>query len=97
MKEFINNVKGLVGQKFSSPEDRRFSIKQQAQLDLIEQYGGADKAGVWIDAYSRQFEELLNDTRYDLIDRLSDPETYPDALEDIKNILYPQTYEENIH
>jgi hypothetical protein len=96
---FLNQIENLVTKRLSPQEyqEHRFNIKQDAQLELIIEFGGEEKAGTWIDAYSQQFEELLSRADLDLISRLDDKETRKDALELIRTKLYPEHYATNIH
>ena len=90
MENFINKVENFITKKLSPGEYQahRFDIKQAAQIELMQAFGGDDKAGTWIDAYSRQFEELLSNPELDLIARLDDEVTRTEALEEIKKKLY---------
>ena len=87
MEELISKVENWVNKK-TNPEQYNFDAKQQAQIELIRAFGGDDMAGTWIDAYARRFDELMNDSTADLVNRLSKKETRAEALEEIKNKLY---------
>lgn len=73
---------------FISPNERRFELKMKAQFDIIEEAGGEDIAGTWIDANGKRFDEILEDPQYDFYKLLSDEKTYTETLQKIKNKLY---------
>lgn len=75
-------------ENFINPDERKFEVKQQAQMELIQMAGGDDIAGTWIDANAKRFNELINDPQYNFYKLLSDKETHDEALLKIKNKLY---------
>ena len=85
--KFIEKIENLVDKRFN-PERRKLSTKNQAQIELIQKAGGDDFAGTWIDANGRRFDELVNDPRYNFIERLGDEKTHADALKEIDSKLY---------
>ena len=40
------------------PAEHRLEVTNKAQIELMMAFG-EDKSGVWIDAYSRRFRELI--------------------------------------
>lgn len=87
MEELISKIEDFITPRGNS-EQHKFAVKQQTQIELIDAFGGDDMAGTWIDAYSRQFEEMINNPGLDLIHRLEKKETHAETLEEIKSKLY---------
>lgn len=83
LERFINKTEKLI-----NPREHLFEIKQKAQIELIQKAGGDDFAGTWIDANGRRFEELVNDPRFNFIERLGDEKTHAEALKEIDSKLY---------
>ena len=83
LERIINRIEKLI-----NPKQHSFDIKQEAQKELIQKAGGDDFAGTWIDANGRRFDELVNDPRYNFIERLGDEETHAEALKEIDSKLY---------
>ncbi|MEK7568669.1 MAG: hypothetical protein AAB497_00975 [Patescibacteria group bacterium] len=83
LERIINRTEKLI-----NPKQHSFDIKQSAQTELIQKAGGDDFAGTWIDANGRRFEELVNDPRYNFIERLGDEKTHAEALKEIDSKLY---------
>lgn len=73
---------------FIDPEEHKFEVKQQAQMELIQTAGGEDFAGTWIDANARRFNELINDPQFNFIERLANEDTHNEALAEIQGKLY---------
>ncbi|MGB2580573.1 MAG: hypothetical protein WBC83_02665 [Minisyncoccia bacterium] len=71
-----------------NPEQNKFEIIQGAQMELIERAGGEDFAGMWINANSARFRELMEDPQNNLIERLANDKTREEALEEIQGKLY---------
>lgn len=74
-------------EKKVDPAEHHLEVTNKAQIELMMAFG-EDKSGVWIDAYSRRFRELIDEPGSDLFDRLADGETHADAIEEIKKKLY---------
>lgn len=74
-------------EKRSDPEEYRLQITNTAQMELMREYG-AERSGVWIDAYARRFRELIEDSTLNLEERLANKETHAEAIEEIKKKLY---------
>ncbi len=72
----------------SNTELDTFAVKQQAQIELMEAYGGDEMAGKWIDAYSARLNELINSTEFNFIERLANKDTHNEALLEIREKLY---------
>ena len=75
LEKFINK-----GEKLINSKQYAFEVKQKAQIELIQKAGGDDFAGTWIDANGRRFDELVNDPRYDFIERLPHKNTHTTGL-----------------
>ncbi|KKT82233.1 MAG: hypothetical protein A2V96_01430 [Candidatus Yonathbacteria bacterium RBG_16_43_6] len=69
------------------PAEHRLEVTNKAQIELMMAFG-EDKSGVWIDAYSRRFRELIDEEGSVLFNRLADSETHNDAIEEVKRKLY---------
>lgn len=74
-------------EKNVDPAEHRLEVTNKAQIELMMAFG-KEKTGVWIDAYSRRFRELIDEQGSDLFDRLADSETHDDAIKEIKGKLY---------
>jgi len=72
-----------------NPEQFKFDIMQDAQMELIRRAGGDDIAGTWIDANSAQFRQLMDDERFNYIERLGNEDTHDTAMEEIEKKLTP--------
>lgn len=83
LEKIINKVESRV-----NPENHRFEIKQKAQMELIQMAGGDDFAGAWIDANAKRFDELMNDARFNFIERLANEDTHAEALKEIQSKFY---------
>ena len=83
LERFINRTEKLI-----NPREHLFEIKQKAQIELIQKAGGDDFAGTWIDANGRRFDELMNDPKYNFVERLADEDTHADTLKEINSKLY---------
>lgn len=75
-----------IGEKVD-PAEHHLEVTNKAQMELMMAFG-EEKTGVWIDAYSRRFRELIDEEGSDLFDRLADSETHNEAIEEIKRKLY---------
>lgn len=75
-------------EKMINPQQYFFEIKQKTQIELIQKAGGDDVAGVWIDANGKRFDELMNDSEYNFIERLANEETHAETLKEIDSNLY---------
>lgn len=84
---FIDRVENWI-EKRANPERHHLEVTNGAQTELIQAFGGDDRAGIWIDAYARRFRELMDDSELHLEDRLADSETHMEALEELKKKLY---------
>lgn len=87
MEELIKKVETFVT-RTTNPEQYSFKVRQDAQMELISAFGGDDRAGVWIDAYARRFDEIVSDPALNLIERLGDKEAHDAAMEELKAKLY---------
>ncbi len=87
----MNIFEQLVGKSevAVNPEQFKFDIVQNAQIELIKRSGGDDIAGTWIDANSAQFRQLMNDERFNYIERLGDEDTHDTAIIEIEKKLTP--------
>lgn len=74
-------------EKKVDPDEYHLEVTNKAQMELMMAFG-EEKTGVWIDAYSRRFRELIDEQGSDLFDRLADEETHTEAVEEIKRKLY---------
>ena len=83
----IDRVENWV-EKRINPEEHSVEVANIAQMEIIEAYGGDERAGTWIDAYAWRFRELMNDSSLNLVERLGDTGTHADAIEEIKQKLY---------
>ncbi len=87
MEELITNIEQGITKRLN-PDQYKFEVKNLAQIEIIEAYGGDDRAGTWIDAYAPRFNELMNDAELGLLHRLGDKEAHDGAIEEIKQKLY---------
>lgn len=87
----MNIFEKIVGKAESivNPEQHNFDIIQTAQIELIQRAGGDDIAGTWIDVNSALFRELINDSRFNYIERLGNEDTHDSAIEEIEQKLTP--------
>lgn len=84
---FIDQIENWV-EKRSNPERHHLEVANSTQTELIQAFGGDDRAGIWIDAYARRFRELMDEPELHLEDRLTNSETHAEALEELKKKLY---------
>jgi hypothetical protein len=82
----FEKIEQFIGKKID-PAEYHLEVTNKAQIELMMAFG-EDKSGVWIDAYSRRFRELIDEQGSDLFDRLADSETHADAIEEVKRKLY---------
>ena len=87
----MNIFEKLVGKAESAvnPEQFMFDIIQNAQIELIRRAGGDDIAGTWIDANSAQFRQLMDDERFNYIERLRNEDIHDATIEEIEKKLTP--------
>ena len=83
-ERIVNKAESVV-----NPEQYRFDIIQTAQMELIQRAGGDEIAGTWIDANSAQFRHLMNDERFNYIERLGNEDTHDATIEEIEEKLTP--------
>lgn len=83
---FLEKVEQWVEKKVN-PAEHHLEVTNKSQMELMMAFG-EDRSGVWIDAYSRRFRELIDEPESNLFDRLADSETHNDAIEEIKRKLY---------
>ena len=87
MQELIEKIENFITRR-TNPEEFKMEVINGAQKELIEAYGGDDRAGVWIDAYAWRFREMIEDSTLDLVERLGNKNTHNDAIAEIKQKLY---------
>lgn len=94
-EKLVGKAKSIV-----NPKQRIFDIIQNAQAELIKRAGGDDIAGVWIDVNSAQFRQLINDQRFNYIERLGNEGTRDATINEIEEKLTPINHTQhgtNIH
>lgn len=83
-ENLVDGAKNLI-----NPEQKRFETIQMAQIELIERSGNADTPYVWIEINSGPFRQLIDDTRFNYVERLGDKNTHIAAIEEIESKLIP--------
>lgn len=67
----------------------RIEVTNQAQIELIRMVGEDQITMLdWIATNSEKFNRLMNDPKFNFIERLADDMTHAEAIEEIKEKLY---------
>lgn len=74
-------------EKFITTEDT-FTVKQNAQMEIINEEGGGVVALEWIQSNGEKFDALMRDPQHDFIEKLANPDTHDAAIGEIKKMLH---------
>ncbi len=88
MENLKSPSKEITDEKKVDLGESSFEVKQNSQEELMLMVGGDTVALDWINSNAKRFDELINDPKFNFIERLANKDTHNEALLEIRGKLY---------